>query len=133
MKKGVWIDLHQALIIPENGTKIVRVNGIETRVREEGEGNDQGRMGDQFIDPEKKRQEKRHHQLDDFLDLVMARLDGCEVVLIFGPASVKEELEEAMAADYRFNETMVYVETADSMTDNQAMAYVRDFFADLDD
>lgn len=52
-----------------------------------------------------------------------------EMVLLFGPTSAKSELHNLMKTDHHFDTIRVEVRQSDKLTDNQELAFVRDYFS----
>jgi hypothetical protein len=131
---GIWIDLKKAKIVTlsANEKKIKTINsGIKTRERVAGESKSFGRFGDQFLDNEKSKEQKLKKQAKDFVKLVMQEVADCDSIVIFGPASMKHELEKEINNDYLLSSKLKGVVAADSMTDNQTTAWVVNFFKNI--
>ncbi|MFP5470695.1 MAG: hypothetical protein ACLGGV_03800 [Bacteroidia bacterium] len=130
MKTGIWIDTKKAVIVhlTNNEVKAKTIeSGIEL-VREDGEGKQFGRFGNQFIDFEREKESKHKKEVKDFLSEVLSELKATKDLVIFGPAHMKKELHKKIKADKSKTDLYVAVETADSMTDKQTIAWVKDFF-----
>lgn len=129
---AIWLDTNQAFVLNENGEILESLDsGVATREREDGEGNDQGRMGHQFLDPERKKEERYKHELNQYFRELSDLLAGHSPLLIFGPGQIKKNLHHYLQEDKRFRKTEITMETADAMTANQLGAYVRSFFVGL--
>ena len=48
--------------------------------------------------------------------------------MLFGPAEMKTELEKMILKDNSLKDKLVAVQTADSMTENQLVAWVKEFY-----
>lgn len=130
MKKAVWIDRKEACFIKGDGSTLWRKESpIESQERYEGETSQQGRFGDQFVNPEKGKEERFRHQVKEFTSLVADELVGAEEILVFGPAEMKKTVAKTLKEDHRFKDTAIHLESADSMTENQLCAFVRDYFS----
>jgi len=130
-KTGVWIDLNKAIIVKLNkneASKTTLNSGIESKVREEGEKNDSGRFGKQFIAPEKTREHKLHHKVNDYLKKVITEITDSDELVIFGPANMKTELQKKIGQDSKAKSLSPEVVTADSMTENQTVAWVKKYY-----
>lgn len=128
---GIWIDTKQAKIIHVNGTKSninVILSDIETKEREEGETGNQGRMGNQFLDPEKQKHNKLEEQSKAFLKRVIDSIEKDKSFVIFGPSNMKLQLEKEIKKHPDLRSKIDSVKTADSMTDNQLAAWIRNFY-----
>ena len=129
---GIWIDTKQAKIIHIKGKehKVDAIlSEIETKEREDGEKGNQGRMGDQFLDPEKHRDNRLNEQSKAFLKETINAIKTESSFVIFGPSSMKLKLENEIKEQKDLKSKLDGVKTADSMTDNQLAAWVRDFYS----
>lgn len=130
---GIWIDTSRAIVVDlENGKeKVTEIDSnVETRALE-GTGDSGSFMGDQHLSREQKINERKKHQLNDYLDDVMNHLKISDEVFIFGPAEVKNKLAAAIKENTLLSKVhLIGVETADSMTDNQVVAKVKEAFKD---
>lgn len=127
---GVWIDLSQATIITLNGdSRTVKViEGVDNRERVPGEGKSSTRFGNQFSNLEKQKDSKLSHQVKVFLKSVEDQLLHSDALVIFGPANMKQELANLILKNKAIVQKLKGVEPADSMTDNQTIAWVVKYF-----
>lgn len=128
---GVWIDSKKAVISTlhgEDSSQQVLLSGIEGNERIEGEGRPEGRFGGQFLNDEHADEVRRKEDEKRFVSEVVEQLKDADHLLILGPSHMKNELESAVRAIPVTPPNIRAVETADSMTDNQVTAYVRNFF-----
>ncbi len=131
-QKGIWIDKKKAILITlkggkEDGRQIFESDVI-TRERIEGESKAFGRFGDQFLNEERKKEAREELQIKDFVEDMAEQLRDAEEIVIFGPAEMKTELKKHLEKDHRLSLKIKGVESADSMTENQVAAWVRDYF-----
>lgn len=129
---GIWIDTKQAKIIHVDEDKYtidVVLSEIETKEREDGERGNQGRIGDQFLDPEKHRHNKFNEQSKAYLKRVLFALKGDSAFVVFGPSTMKFQLEKEIKGHKDLKGKLDGVKTADSMTENQLAAWVRNFYS----
>lgn len=133
-KTGIWIDRKRAVIVNFNKNKEERIyfveSGFEGREREEGEDRNKNtaRMGMHFINDEKGFENRQKEVLRRFYLEVILRINEDSEVYIFGPAQAKDELAEKIRNYQSLRVVINKVESADSMTDNQIIAKVRDYF-----
>ena len=126
---GVWLDKEKAYVISVNGGnhKVEKIeSNVESRVRYEGETKSYSKRGGAFFNPSKKRTKRQKHQLNQYLTDVTVRLSDAENVLIFGPADAKNELKKVLI--HRKDKPAIHLESADKMTENQMVAWVKDHF-----
>jgi hypothetical protein len=131
---GVWIDTERAMIIElKDGQSEVGVinSGIETRERFEGEDKKFTRVGSVYIDPETNDERRFDQQVDRYLDTVKAALSNAEALVIMGPAQMKKRLEKLLLEDKSFDGKVLGVEPADKMSENQMVAWVKDYFSHI--
>lgn len=130
MKTGIWIDRKKAVIVvlDNDGSSSKTMHSeVDTRTRIEGEGKDYGRFGDQFTNHEKANQRRREQQEKEFVQRVAQAVKHADELLVFGPAGMKHELKDMLEEAGKRQFTVI---TADSMTDPQVAAMVRDHFSE---
>ncbi len=129
---GVWIDQKEANIITVEEDQPIKTktiySDVETRVRVEGETKQFGRFGDQYLVDEKGKQNRIEEYTGRFLHKVMKELQAADQIMIFGPAQTKKKLEKLMLEDQGLNPKLKETLSSDNMTDNQKMAYVKNYF-----
>jgi hypothetical protein len=128
---GIWIDSKNAVIISttDSGEKIKKiVSGIDTRLREEGETNQLSKMGGQYLEPEKSKLSKKTEQQNLFFRSIMEEINNADSFVLFGPSSMKYNLGKEIQKNRKLSGKMDGVETADSMTENQLVAWIKDFY-----
>ncbi|HBR56238.1 MAG TPA: hypothetical protein DEA22_02005 [Blastocatellia bacterium] len=129
--KGVWLDGSKAVIVTLKGEESemqIIDSGIESRERIEGEGKSFGRFGNQFLDRRKSRENKLRELESSYVSDVFDAVRTADQLLIMGPAHLKNELEKSIVNASGHKPNIRAVEAADSMTDNQIAAKVREFF-----
>ena len=131
---GMWIDGSKAVIITliDGKEQVDRVEAeIENPVHHFGEGNQGVLMGTRHLMPEKRIQEREHHQLDQYLDAVLNKVKSADELYVFGPAETRVALQRKLETDKSYRELLPRlraVEPADNMTKNQIVARVKEFF-----
>ncbi|WP_395049243.1 hypothetical protein [Flavobacterium sp.] len=133
---GIWIDIKKAIIITLEGQKEERIievdSNVENSVYHNKEG-DQGTFsGSHHGDSETKFDNRRKEQHDCYLKDVVSIVKGADYLYIFGPGETKTKLEQRLRDEKSLGEiNLKAVETADSMTLNQIVAQVKDFYNPL--
>ena len=133
MKKdiGIWLDTHQAIIISlskgEYTVKTIESN-IDTRVRTPGESKKYGRFGGHYITYEKNWENKKIEQTHHFLKILLNEIEDCDAVALFGPSIMKTLFEKEIKNNLNLIGKLKGVFDADSMTENQMVAWVKDFY-----
>ena len=132
-KAGIWIDTEKAVIVlfKGKGHEIKTVHSfIESRERVPGESKMYTRFGVQFSNFETKKENRKNHDIQKYLKTVVDEIKGTDEVVLFGPAEMKTELEKFMLKKSIQSPIIRRVETTDSMTENQIVAWVKDFYED---
>jgi stalled ribosome rescue protein Dom34 len=133
MKKqtGVWLDKEKAIIINlDEGKHSIKYidSDIEGRERFPGEGKNFGRFGSQFLSMENKKKNRTKKQLTTYLKRIVSEIKNADEIVLFGPAEMKTELEKLILDDHTFKGKLLGVKPADSITENQIVAWVKEFF-----
>lgn len=130
-KTGIWIDSKQAIIVflTKDDHQVKKVSSsIVDKIRVPGEGKWFTRMGSQFFNFDRK---KEAHKIKDTLNFfkdVKDNLAHVDELVLFGPAAKKNEFKKYLV-DTGFDPHKIKgVESADSMTDNQVVAWVKKYF-----
>jgi hypothetical protein len=127
---GVWIDHRKALIVTPGAAgdeTTLLLSNVEKHPERGGDSPLKGRYEASQVPADDKRQRALTGELTVFYDAVIAALGKCDSLLIFGPGEAKLELEKRLAK-VKVPGRQVAVETADKMTDRQAVAKVRGHF-----
>ena len=112
---GVWLDNQHAMIISKNADDFEVTEKIKSVVSQSG-GNEH------TINNGKNTEHLK------FLKSVSAALTSFDEILIFGPGQAQEQLQHHLADDQQFKGKKISIDTAEKMTDPQAVAAVRTFF-----
>ncbi len=133
MKKniGIWLDTRQAVIVElSNGEHTIKTieSNIDTRERIPGESKKFGRFGGQYITYEKNRENKKNEQTSKFMKILINEIKACDTVVLFGPSIMKTIFEKEIKNDLNLIGKLIRVFDADSMTENQILAWVKDFY-----
>lgn len=128
---GIWIDSSKAVIVTlsggiENITEIK--SDIENRIYHEKEGDKGSFMGSRHINNEKKFDERKKQQIDTFLKNVIEQIKKDDELYVFGPAEIKLKLKALIEDDHQLSSKLKSIESSDSMTHNQVVAKVKDFY-----
>tara|TARA_R110002051_G_scaffold48308_2_gene95280 strand:- start:29541 stop:29951 length:411 start_codon:yes stop_codon:yes gene_type:complete len=133
MKKvGVWLDSKHAHIISLIGDKETEltINSEIDFFNRTGTGGSRSKWGgNQDITHEKNYLEKENTQFKSYFKHIAETIIDSDEILLFGPADVNEKFKKDLAQHYKslFGKLKA-VKKADSMTQNQIKAYVKDFF-----
>lgn len=133
MKKqtGIWLDHEKALVVTlvESGytLKIIE-SDIITRERVDGETRKYGRFGDQSLNHEKHKERRIEKQVSNFLHHLLREIKEVDELVLFGPANMKKEFEKHILKDPTLASKLKAVVSADSMSNNQMVAWVKNFY-----
>jgi len=129
---GIWIDKQEAKIITlEDGNE--HLDAITSWVEDFNVGGGSGtklKGGPQDVVQDSKYLEREKHQLADFFKDVADYIVDADSIVIFGPAEARIKLGNELSEKYPHLHSKVKSnESADSMTENQLTAWVRDYFS----
>ena len=131
VKTGIWIDTKKAIIIRLNGNdqEVKTIDSeIETRERTPGETKSFTRFGKQFFEFGNKKKKRLETERLAFVKQVADEVKDTEAIVLFGPAEMKNEMGKYMKEDRSFDKTERTIETTDSMSENQMVAWVKTYF-----
>ena len=77
----------------------------------------------------KKKRNRRNSEVKKFLTIIKTEIKDSDELVLFGPASMKKELVKIIHEDSQLSPMLKGVKTADSMSDNQLVAWVKNYFA----
>jgi hypothetical protein len=125
---GLWIDHKQAYVISDqDGIVEVIPSHIEPPAHYSG-GTQLGGKQNQKADTELRKSDRFRLQMKKYYQQVISALKDANSILIIGPGEAKIEFEKALMKYKGLQDRVLKVETADKMTKNQMVAYVRKFY-----
>jgi len=128
---GIWIDTKQAVIIKlsnnNHNVKIIESN-IETRERVAGESKKFGRFGGQYLTYEKNKLNRKHEQTNQFIKTLFKEVETCNSLVLFGPSKMKNIFEKEIKNNMQFAKKLKGVSNSKQLTENQMVAWVKDFY-----
>lgn len=87
------------------------------------------KWGPQDVVQDSKYLEREKHQLREYFKILSDVVKGTEELALFGPADTADKFKQYLNEKYQILASKVKTVTkADSMTDNQIRALVRDFY-----
>ncbi|HSN47222.1 MAG TPA: hypothetical protein VLR29_00535 [Flavobacterium sp.] len=133
---GIWIDSKKAIIVTLDGQKEEKITEIDSEVENSvyhnKEGNKGTFSGDHHSDSETKFDNRKKEQIDYFIKSVLFYVKGSDYLYLFGPGETKIKMEQKIRDDKSLEKiNLKAVETADSMTLNEIVAQVKDFYNPL--
>jgi stalled ribosome rescue protein Dom34 len=130
-KMGIWIDQSKAalVVVEEDQTKMKTiVSPIALKPRNVDEFGREIQFGHQHPDDDRHRQNKRMQQKQKFVKIIAEEIGQADEVVVLGPAEMKIELQKFIEGDKELSARLKSVENADKMTDNQLIAWVKEYF-----
>lgn len=128
---GIWLDKDKANIVTiENGVETFDTvsSNIEHYNIRGGSGTRQ-KGGPQDVIQDRKYLEREKQQMKLFFKTIATQIKGSDALVIFGPGNTYEKFGKELHESYNTLGTKIKgIKKADSMTDNQVKALVRDFF-----
>ena len=125
---GLWIDHKQAFVIWDKDDKVeVIPSHIEPPAHYSG-GTQLGGKLNQKADTEPRHNDRFRLQLSKYYQQVISALKDANSIFVMGPGEAKKEFEKAIKKHKSIRKRLLKVETADKMTKNQMIAYVRNFY-----
>ena len=128
---GIWIDKRKAKIVSLVDGK-ESLDTIVSDVEEFHVGGGSGSRSkgvQQDVVQDNKYLEREKHQLAEFFKDIGICIADADAIVIFGPAQTGEKLYNELLEKYsQFNHKKLSVEKADNMTDNQIMAWVKNYY-----
>jgi stalled ribosome rescue protein Dom34 len=130
-KTGIWIDKNEAVIVSlekgKEATVIIPSNIEHFNVR--GGSGTRLKGGPQDVVQDSKYLEREKHQFRNYFSEVVSHIADANAIAIFGPAGTNDKLKKELEQSYKeVNQKVVAVIKADSMTENQIRALIRDYF-----
>jgi hypothetical protein len=131
-KTGIWIDKRQAKIVhlgPKGEESFKTLISEVEEMNPIGGSGSPAKGGPQDVVQDSKFTEREKHQLKRFFASLAEEVDTTEQVVVFGPGQTGGKLKQEWKNSFpKLAERLSGVEKADSMTDNQVKAWVRNYF-----
>lgn len=126
---GIWLDKKKAFIVDlENNTETVKI--IESNIESFNVTSNKHLGGSQEIAKDSKYLEREKQQFKTYFNNIAQEVKDADALVIFGPAETYEKFAKELGEHHKaLGEKIKGIRRADSMTDNQVVAWVRDFFA----
>ena len=128
---GIWLDKKTAYIVTLKGEEA----GLETIDSElefynvRGGSRSKTRWGPQQVVQDSRYLEREKHQLKKYFQSILEKVKDADKIVLFGPGQTAEKLYKEIAENYtEMTGRILKVEKANSMTDNQIIAWVRSFY-----
>lgn len=132
---GLWMDQSKAQLVEFNNGAAVIVENIDSPIenlkRIDGEGKDTTRFSpnnEHISNNEHKKHNIAQKELNEYFRILETKLAAYDDILIFGPGVVKEQFRNKLRENKGFSDKWLSVQTSDKLTENQLLAFVRDFY-----
>ena len=129
---GVWIDKDKAHVVTINGKNEALIT-IDSNIEHFHVGGGSGsklKGGPQNVVQDSKYLEREKHQFKSYFKEVASKIATADAVVIFGPAEMNFNFKKELENNYKeLNSKVKAVDKADSMTNNQVIAWVRNFYS----
>lgn len=130
-KTGIWLDKDKALIVTLENDKET-LNTVMSNVehyRPHGGSGTRFKGGPQDVVQDSKYLDREKQQLKQYYKSLASKIKDTDALVIFGPADTNEKFSKELHKNHKHLSTKIKgVKKADSMTENQVKAWVRDFF-----
>ena len=125
---GIWLDKNKAIIIKlDNETETLKT--ITSDIDDYHVTSYKSHGGAQEISKDSKYLEREKHQFKSYFKDIISWVKDSDSIVIFGPAQTNEKFNKELMAHHKdLAKRVTGVKKADSMSDNQVMAWVKDFF-----
>ncbi|WP_299667810.1 hypothetical protein [uncultured Polaribacter sp.] len=128
---GVWLDKEKAHIVRiENGKEALEtiVSEVEN-FRIHGGSGTRFKGGPQDVVQDSRYLEREKNQLRSYFRNIATAIKDADALVLFGPAEAYKKFHKELLENYpNLNKKIKGVKNADSMTTNQTIALIRDFF-----
>lgn len=128
---GIWMDKEKAYIITvgKNEEDMITVFSEIENYRIHGGSGSRLKGGPQDVVQDSKYLEREKHQFKAYFDKIIPLINDADKIVIFGPAEAGEKFQKELYKNHQeINKKVEGVMAADSMTENQTKALVRDYF-----
>ncbi len=129
---GIWLDKEKAHVVTlHHGDETFETIQSELEFfNPKGGSRSKTRWGPQEVVQDSRYLEREKQQLQRYFDRIISIVGKADELGIFGPAETGKKLEKFIEEKHPLlTQKVKTVKKADSMTDNQIKALVRDFFA----
>ncbi len=130
-KVGIWIDKEKAYIVTlyKESEKFSTLKSELESFNVKGGSRSKTRWGPQDVVQDSRYLEREKHQLRAFFKNLAATIKNADVISVFGPGEVKNKFRKELTEQYPLLAAKIKtVQVADSMTDNQLIALVKDHY-----
>jgi hypothetical protein len=125
---GIWLDKEKALIIKLNNDKEDFVT-IESNIEHYSIKSNKDAGGPNEKASDSKFMEREKNQFKEFFESIIPEINDSDALVIYGPAETYLKFRKELQENHNtLNARVKGAYKADSMTKNQTIALVKDFF-----
>ena len=132
-RTGIWLDKKKAYIICIEANKEQPMKVVQSKIEDFHVGGGSGTVfkgGPQDVVQDRSYLEREKHQLKSYFKEIVQFLKDSDRILIFGPAETGAKLKKELLLSYpKLYAKLGDLIKADSMTEKQMKAFVRDYFS----
>jgi leucyl aminopeptidase (aminopeptidase T) len=128
---GIWLDKREAKIVwfVDGNLTMETIHSEVEEFHPVGGSRSRQKYGPQDVVQDSKYTEREKHQFKQYFDSLAEKVEDAGAIMVFGPAQTPDKLvDEWEKAHPKLRDKVLAVQKADSMTDNQVKAKVREFF-----
>ena len=121
---GIWLDSDEAIIIENGKESLHRIASDVEHFNPLG-----GAKGLRQESSDTKLLHRKNNQLKSYFENIIKEVSSADKIVLFGPAETKVGLKREIEQKAALKDKLDGVETADNMSDNQLLEWVRNHFA----
>jgi len=128
---GIWMDKEKAYIIDikENNEDMITIFSEIEDYRIHGGSGTRFKGGPQDVVQDSKYLEREKNQFKAYFKKIIPHIENADMIVIYGPAEAGKKFNKELAENYKdIGNKVKAVIKADSMTENQIKALIRDYF-----
>ena len=132
---GIWLDKEKAyiVILKEGAERMIELQSELEFYRPKGGGRSKQRWGPQDVVQDSRYLEREKHQLKKYFSAIVDKIKDADALVIYGPAETYEKFQKTLQEHHpRLAAKVKEVKRSDSMTENQVMAMIRNYFIPLE-
>jgi len=129
---GVWIDKNKAHVVTIDGKNegLITIDSNIEHFHVGGGSSSKLKGGPQNVVQDSKYLEREKHQFKSYFDELVSKINTADALVIFGPAEMNMNFKKELELNHKgLNSKVKSVDKVDSMTNNQVIAWVRDFYS----
>jgi len=133
---GIWLDKEKAYIVillEKGAERMIELPSELEFYHPKGGSRSKTRWGPQDVVQDSKYLEREKHQLKKYFRSIIEKIKDADALVIYGPAETYDRFHRELAEHHPALASKVKeVKRADSMTENQVRAMIRNYFIPLE-